>query len=132
MAGRDRAVAGGGRLVADVCALARRLGLEPREQVRVGRRLWGAERRIDVVLTQADARKRLGIECKFQAVSGSAEEKIPTTIQDIAAWPIAGIVVFHGEGFSPAMRSFLLASGRAVEFEDLEGWLRLYFGLDLA
>ena len=132
MAGRDRAVAGGGQLVADVCALAQRLGLETREQVRVGRRLWGAERRIDVVLTQPDTRKRLGIECKFQAVSGSAEEKIPTTIQDIAAWPIAGIVVFHGGGFSPAMRSFLLASGRAVEFEDLEGWLRLYFGLALA
>jgi hypothetical protein len=93
---------------------------------------WQAEANWWRMWTQPDTRKRLGIECKFQAVSGSAEEKIPTTIQDIAAWPIAGIVVFHGEGFSPAMRSFLLASGRAVEFEDLEGWLRLYFGLDLA
>jgi len=29
------------------------------------------------------------------------------------------------------MRSFLVASGKAVEFDDLEDWLRLYFALDL-
>jgi len=132
MSGGSVAVASGDGLVKAVAALAIGLGLEPREQVRVGRRIWGAERRIDVVLTHPTERRRLGIECKFQSKIGTAEEKIPTTIQDIAAWPIAGIVVFHGEGFSTAMRSFLLASGRAVEFEDLEGWLRLYFGLDLA
>jgi hypothetical protein len=29
------------------------------------------------------------------------------------------------------MRSFLIASGRAVELVDLEAWLRLFFGLSL-
>jgi hypothetical protein len=114
-----------------VVALAEQLGLHTREQFKLGRRLWGAERRIDVVVTHPETRKRLGIECKFQSVAGTAEEKIPTTIQDIRAWPIEGIVVFDGEGFSAFMRSFLIASGRAVEFPDLEAWLRLYFGLDL-
>ena len=47
------------------------------------------------------------------------------------AWPIPGIVVFSGDGFSPYMRSFLIASGRAVELPDLEAWLRLFFGLPL-
>ena len=131
MAGRSAAPTGGDRLESDVVTLAERLGLESKRQFRVGRRLWGAERRIDVVVTDPTSRKRLGIECKFQGVAGSTEEKIPTTIQDIAAWPIPGIVVFSGEGFSPTMRSFLLASGRAVEFDDLEGWLRLFFGLPL-
>ena len=131
MAGRGAAVTGGDVLVKEVVVLANSLGLLAREQFKCGRRIWGAERRIDVVLTNPADRRRLGIECKFQGVSGSAEEKIPTTIQDIAAWPIPGIVVFGGTGFSPNMRSFLLASGKAVELPDVEAWLRLYFGLEL-
>jgi hypothetical protein len=66
---------------------------------------------------------------KFQREQGTAEEKIPSTIQDIAAWPIRGLVVFDGDGFTPNMRSFLIASGKAVEFDDLREWLVLYFGL---
>ena len=131
MSGRSAAPSGGDALELQVAALAERLGLEVRRQVKVGRRLWGAERRIDVVVTEPQSRRRLGLECKFQSVPGTAEEKIPTTIQDIAAWPIPGIVVFSGEGFSPYMRSFLIASGRSVELEDLEAWLRLFFGLPL-
>ena len=38
-------------------------------------------------------------------------------------------VVISGKGFSPNMRFFLISSGKAVEVEDLEDWLRLYFGL---
>jgi len=131
MPGRATAVAAGSELVRVVAEIGRSLGLEFREQVRVGKRIWGAVCCIDVVLTNQADRKRLGIECKFQGTSGTAEEKIPTTLQDIRAWPIEGLVVFAGEGFSPHMRSFLLASGRAVAFEDLEPWLRLFFGLEL-
>ncbi|HTQ07719.1 MAG TPA: PD-(D/E)XK nuclease superfamily protein [Polyangiaceae bacterium] len=131
MSGKGAAPSGGDALELEVAALAERLGLEVRRQVKVGRRLWGAERRIDVVVTEPTSRRRLGLECKFQSVPGTAEEKIPTTIQDIAAWPIPGLVVFSGEGFSPYMRSFLIASGRSVELEDLEAWLRLFFGLPL-
>ncbi len=131
MSGRSAAPSGGDALELEVAALAERLGLEVRRQVKVGRRLWGAERRIDVVVTGPASRRRLGLECKYQSVPGTAEEKIPTTIQDIAAWPIPGLVVFSGDGFSPYMRSFLIASGRSVELEDLEAWLRLFFGLPL-
>jgi hypothetical protein len=131
MSGKASAPSGGDALELEVANLALRLGLEARRQVKVGRRLWGAERRIDVVVTEPTSRRRLGLECKFQGVPGTAEEKIPTTIQDIAAWPIPGIVVFSGDGFSPYMRSFLIASGRSVELEDLEAWLRLFFGLPL-
>jgi hypothetical protein len=100
-----------------------------RREYQVGRRIWGAVRRIDVVLTQVQTRKTLGIECKYQGVQGSAEEKIPSTVQDIGAWPIPGIVVFSGAGFSDNMRSFLVASGKAVELEDLRPWLCLFFGV---
>lgn len=129
MAGKATAVKSGDELVRGVVALADLLGLQTRTQVRVGRRIWGAVRRIDVVLTHSETRRTLGLECKFQSVLGTAEEKIPSTIQDIAAWPIRGLVVFDGEGFTPNMRSFLIASGKAVEFGDLREWLTLYFGL---
>jgi hypothetical protein len=129
MPGRATAVTNGDQLVTEVLALARELGLSTRTQVRVARRIWGAVRKIDVVLTHPETRRTLGLECKFQGVQGTAEEKIPSTIQDIAAWPIPGIVVFAGEGFSPNMVSFLISTGKAVEFEDLQAWLSLYFGL---
>jgi hypothetical protein len=131
MAGTASAVASGDLLVKQVVALGARLGLAAREQFKCGRRIWGAERYIDVVLTHPDSKKRLGLECKYQGTSGSAEEKIPAIIQDIDAWPIEGIVVFAGAGFSSNIKSFLIASGRAVELDDLEPWLRLFFGLEL-
>ncbi len=131
MAGRATAVASGDALCKAVAALGASLGLVAREQYRCGRRIWGAERLIDVVLTHPETHRRLGLECKYQGTQGSAEEKIPATIQDIGAWPIPGLVVFSGAGFSANIRSFLVASGRAVDLDDLEAWLRLFFGLDL-
>jgi hypothetical protein len=131
MAGRAVAVASGDVLCKEVVAVAQGLGLEAREQYQCGRRIWGAVRMIDVILTDPKSKKRLGVECKFQGSQGSAEEKIPAIIQDIGAWPIPGLVVFAGPGFSSNIKSFLIASGRAVDFEDLDDWLRLFFGLDL-
>ncbi|MPZ23125.1 MAG: hypothetical protein GEU28_06185 [Dehalococcoidia bacterium] len=110
-------------------AIAGDLGLDVRKEVKVGRRLWGAVRSIDLVVTHTESRRSLGIECKYQGGGGSAEEKIPATISDIGAWPIPGIVVFHGPGFSSNMRAFLWSTGKAVSLDDLQDWLRLYFGL---
>jgi hypothetical protein len=131
MAGGAKAVSGGNELCKSVGDLGKSLGLEVREQFKVARRIWGAERRIDVILKDAKTAKTLGVECKFQGVGGTAEEKIPSTIQDIGAWPIDGLVVFTGPGFTENMKAFLISTGKAVEFNDLEPWLRLYFGLSL-
>src|SRR4029077_4351395 len=131
MAGGAKAVTSGDDLAKQVCELGRKLGLEVREQFKVARRVWGAERKIDVILKDPKTSKTLGVECKFQGGGGSAEEKVPATIQDIAAWPIEGIVVFSGDGFTSNMKSFLISTGKAVELADLEPWLRLYFGLPL-
>ena len=123
------AIASGSDLEREVADMAEEFGLRVGRQVRVARRLWGAERRIDLVLRHPDSDRSLGIECKFQGTGGSAEEKIPATIQDIAAWPIPGIVVFEGAGFSANMRAYLHSTGKAVAYEDLAGWLTLFFGL---
>jgi hypothetical protein len=131
MAGKGLAVSNGDELVKAVAELAGGLGLESRQQVRVARRIWGAVRHIDVVITHPQTRKTLGIECKFQGVTGTAEEKIPSVIRDIEAWPIPGLVVFAGEGFTENMRLFLISTGKAVEFGDLKAWMCLFFGLPL-
>jgi len=131
MPGRALSTATGHTLVLDVKRLGERLGLSVHTEVKVGRRLWGAVRRIDVVLTDPQTRRTLGLECKAQGTKGTAEEKIPAIVEDIAAWPIRGLIVISGRGFSPNMRQFLISTGKAVDFEDLEDWLVLYFGLPL-
>jgi hypothetical protein len=132
MPGKANAVKAGDDLVKEVIKIATKLGLETKEQFHVARRIWGANRNIDVILIDPKSRKTLGIECKFQGGGGSAEEKIPATIQDIEAWPIPGLVVFAGEGFTANMKSFLISTGKAVELDELEPWLRLFFGLPLS
>jgi len=131
MPGRGTAVTKGDELVQLVAQLAAALGLESRQQVKVARRIWGAVRFIDIVLTHPQTRKTLGIECKFQGVTGTAEEKIPSVISDIAAWPIPGLVVFAGTGFTENMKLYLISTGKAVEFDELKPWLCLFFGLPL-
>jgi hypothetical protein len=131
MPGKEAAYRAGDRLAKEVVRKASELSLDAREQFKCGRRIWGAERRIDVIVTEPISRKRLGIECKAQDSKGTAEEKIVATMQDMNAWPIAGLLVFSGDGFSDKMKSFMVASGKAVDLEDLEPWLRLFFGLDL-
>jgi hypothetical protein len=115
----------------DVADVARGLGLEAQRKVKVGRRLWGSVREIDVVLTDPSSRRRIGIECKRQQSRGTAEEKLPAVIQDVQSWPIDGLLVFDGAGFSQNIKAFLYSTGKAVELGDLEDWLRLYFGFNL-
>lgn len=129
MAGKGTAPTQGKILQDKVVTLAETVGLECETEVKAARRLWGAKRRIDVVIKSAVSDKVLGVECKYQGTRGSAEEKIPATIQDIGSWPITGIVVIDGPGFSDNMRGYLMATGKAVWFDDLEDWLKLYFGL---
>ncbi|MBN1565752.1 MAG: hypothetical protein JXA10_18055 [Anaerolineae bacterium] len=130
MPGRSQAVFSGRDSEDAVAQIAYSLGLTIYRQVKVGKRIWGAERRIDLIVQHPETRQTLGIECKFQGGSGSAEEKIPATVKDIEAWPIPGIVVIAGEGFSDNMRAYLYSTGKAVDLEDLEIWLRLFFGMN--
>lgn len=120
------------QLESAVAEVGRRLQLQADQQVRLGRRIWGARRLIDVVLTHPATGLRLGLECKFQKTRGTAEEKVAGTVSDIEAWPIRGLVVLHGPGFSENVRAYLLGTGKVIDFADLEAWLRFFFGLELA
>ncbi|MGQ9556179.1 MAG: PD-(D/E)XK nuclease superfamily protein [Anaerolineae bacterium] len=123
------AVTNGRELEKAVADLGRKLELDVRTSAKVGKRIWGAQRHIDVVLTHPTTRVRLGLECKYQESAGTVEEKISSTLEDIKAWPIKGLVVIAGPGFSANMRGYLTSTGLVVDFEDLEEWLRMFFGL---
>ncbi len=118
-------------LIAAIVELAKGLGLETKEEYNVAKRIWGANRSIDIILRDPKTSKVLGIECKFQKTPGTIEEKLPATIEDIKAWPMNGIVVYAGEGITVNMKSYLVSTGKALEFEELDSWLKLYFGLPL-
>jgi hypothetical protein len=64
-------------------------------------------------------------------ISATPEQrkKIPATIEDMKYWPIPGIVVIAGQGFSANMQGYLMATGKVVWLDDLADWLRLYFAL---
>lgn len=129
MAGLGTAVKNGNELKRLVVEVGVSLNLNAATEVKVGRRIWGAVRNIDVVLTDPITRQRIGLECKYQGSTGTAEEKIQATLEDIRAWPIKGLVVIAGPGFSQNMRGYLISTGNVVDLEDLSDWLRLYFGL---
>lgn len=130
MPGKGTAPRAGKALQQKVVELAKKLGLKAEIEVTAARRIWGSKRRIDVVVTQEQLRKKLGIECKAQGEGGTAEEKVLATIKDIESWPIPGIVVIEGKGYSDNMRGYLMSTGKVVWFDDLEEWLRLFFGLE--
>lgn len=131
MPGGRRSTEAGTAFREKVAELALSLRLVVDREVAVGRRLWGSQRIIDLILTDPSSQRRLGIECKYQHSSGSAQDKIPAVVSDIASWPIEGIVAYDGPGFSRNMRVYLDSTGKAITYDDLEVWLRLYFGLEL-
>jgi len=113
------------RAVADLCD---RLGLDHTMDVPAGRRIWGVSRGLDFVIRHHDT--SLGVECKCLGDDEADFEQVAMSVRDIAAWPIPGMLVLAGDDeYFSREKGFLLSTGKAVEIEDLEDWLRLYFGL---
>jgi len=118
-------------VVAHVADLARTLGLETRTRVPMGRKIWGRKRTVDVVVSDPRQPLRLGISCMFQSEQGTAEERSLATLEDMEAWPIRGLLVFAGDGYSSGFTAYLRARGSAVGLEELETWLQFFFDLEV-
>ena len=58
--------------------------------------------------------KAFAIECKFQESEGTVDEKIPYTLDDLEAMPMAGCIAYAGKGFSAGVLHMLRASTRAA------------------
>jgi len=118
-------------LLRSVCEIVESLQLIARRKVWIGRTIWGSNRTIDVIASDPETGERLGIQCRYQGKSGTTYEKIPAQIDDMRAWPIRGVVVLAGEGFAEDFKGFLRATGHAIELDELDVWLRVFFGRDL-
>jgi hypothetical protein len=81
-------------------------------EVSIGKSIIGKNRKLDI-LTIARGRA-FAIECKYQESQGTAEEKIPYTLADLAALQMSGCVAYAGAGFSPGVIHMLEASELAA------------------
>jgi hypothetical protein len=88
-------------------------GLQVYEEVYLGTTIIGKQRRIDLFVLGPDS-KALCVECKYQDSSGTADEKIPYALNDLAAQRIPGVIVYAGGGFSAGVLHLLQGSEYAA------------------
>jgi hypothetical protein len=102
-------------VVASYVSLVYRLrGISVYREVFAGKSIIGKNRRLDILLVCKATNRAFAIECKYQAGQGTADEKIPYALEDISHLPIAGCVVYAGEGWSDGILAMLRASPRAA------------------
>jgi hypothetical protein len=89
-------------------------GLSVYREVSLGKSIIGKNRRLDIFALHEESGRALAIECKCQEVSGTADEKIPYTLQDLAAMHIPAFVVYAGRGFSDGVLHLLQSSPLAA------------------
>lgn len=85
-------------------------GIEAYREISVGKSIIGKNRRIDIFLHLPGGNAAAAIECKYQGTLGTVDEKIPYALNDMAALPMPGLIVYAGDGFSPGVRHLLEAS----------------------
>ena len=89
-------------------------GLVVYREVNLGKTIIAKDRQIDVFVMRPVDQKAIAIECKYQDVSGTADEKIPYTLQDLAALRMPAAVAYAGAGFSEGVLHLLQASELAA------------------
>ena len=85
-------------------------GVTVYREVPFGKTLIGKNRRIDILLIEESSRTAMALECKYQDSAGTADEKIPYALQDLAQLGMPACLVYAGEGFSPGIAHMLAAS----------------------
>lgn len=89
-------------------------GLTVYREVQLGKSIIGKNRRLDLFAVHDASSKALAIECKVQMTAGTADEKIPYTLEDLAAMHVPAFVVYAGTGFSDGVLHMLRSNKRAA------------------
>src|SRR5256885_10441922 len=74
------------------------LGLDCRRRLTVGKTIYGKDREVDVLFRDARNGNRLAVEAKYQRVTGTADEKLPYAVLNLATLPLPGVIVYGGGG----------------------------------
>lgn len=78
-------------------------------QYELGKDIYGKKRKVDIVLYHPRLHgDNLVIQCKWQASSGSVEEKYPFEIQSIAQNRTDTIIILDGGGYSAGAKQWLI------------------------
>jgi hypothetical protein len=83
-------------------------------EVPLGKTIIGKNRKLDIFALRKSDQRSLALECKYQRVSGTADEKIPYALQDLDAMWVPGCLVYAGEGWSAGVLHTLEGSRLAV------------------
>lgn len=89
-------------------------GLSVFREISLGKSIIGKNRRVDILAIHEETQRALAVECKFQSVSGTADEKLPYAIQDLEALSIPATIAYAGEGFSQGVLHMLQGSPTAA------------------
>lgn len=76
-------------------------------EVSLGKSIIGKNRKLDILAVHEPTSVALGIECKYQATPGTADEKIPYTLDDLDAMHLPAFVAYAGSGFSVGVKHML-------------------------
>ncbi len=104
-------------------------GIKTYREITVGKSIIGKNRRIDVLVVNEAQNHALAIECKYQSVRGTVDEKIPYALQDMASMQMDGYIVYAGAGFSSGVTHLLEGSEIACKatpanLEDIKDFTR--------
>jgi hypothetical protein len=83
-------------------------------EVPLGKTIIGKNRRIDILCVQSATARVLALECKYQNVQGTADEKIPYALADLKAMHVPAFAIYAGNGFSQGVLHLLQASELAA------------------
>lgn len=89
-------------------------GVEVYDEVNAGTSMIGKQRRLDLLLLHRDSGRALALECKYQDTNGTADEKIPYALQDLATLRMPAAIVYAGIGFSMGVLHLLQSSEMAA------------------
>lgn len=85
-------------------------GIEVYTEITLGKTVIGKNRRIDILLINEQTNDAFAIECKYQDVKGTVDEKLVYAILDIEKLRIDGCIVYAGQGFSAGVLHLLESS----------------------
>jgi hypothetical protein len=105
------------------------LGLDYRRRLNVGKTIYGKDREVDVLFRDGRNGNRLAVEAKYQRVTGTADEKLPYAVLNLATLPLPGVIVYGGGGFHQGALHWLCANTRATDIARLSEWLTVFFAL---
>lgn len=89
-------------------------GITVYREVYLGKTIIGKNRRLDILIVEEQTRVAMGIECKYQEVLGTADEKIPYALEDMEQIGMPVCLAYAGKGWSGGILHMLRASPLAA------------------